>query len=56
MQLADKVGPDQPARMGLCCLLTESIDSVVYVNKQRITRIDGMDAHADLRLPCLQSA
>ena len=38
--------PDQ----GLRCPLTESMDAFVYVDKQRMSRLDCMDAHAHLDL------
>ena len=30
---------------GLCCPLTESVDIVVYVAKQKMSRLDSTDAH-----------
>ena len=36
MQSADNSDPDQPVQMGLHCPLTESMGTVVYVDKQRI--------------------
>ena len=36
------------ADLGVRCPLTESVDTVVYVNEQRISRSDCTDAHADL--------
>ena len=38
MQLADNAGPDAQADRGLHCPLTESMDTVVYVDEQRISR------------------
>ena len=38
------------------CPLTESMDTVVYVDEQRMLRSDCIDAHADLDLCCLQIA
>ena len=36
MVFADNAGPDQlQADQGLCCLLTESVDTVVNVDKQK---------------------
>ena len=40
---------------GLHCPLTESMDTVVYVNEQTMLRSDCMHAHADLDLHCLQT-
>ena len=61
MQFADNAGPDQPAHnaqadLGLPCLLTESMDTIVYVEKQRICRSGSMNAHAHLDLRCLHMA
>ena len=42
--------------ISLCCPLTESADIVVYVDKQKMPRLDCKDAHADLDLHCLQNA
>ena len=52
MQFADNADPDQPA--GMRCPLTESLDTIVYVNEQRMSRPDWTDAHADLDLRCKQ--
>ena len=38
------------ADLGLRCLLTESVDTVVYVDEQKMPRPDCTDAHADLDL------
>ena len=38
------------ADLGLHCLLTESVDTVVYVDKQEMPRSDCVDAQADLDL------
>ena len=46
-QFAGNEGPDQPARM-----LTESMDTVVHVDEQRMSRSDCMDAHAHQGLCC----
>ena len=40
------------ADQGLHCMLTESMDTVVYVNKQRMLSSDCTDGHADLGLRC----
>ena len=62
MLFADNAGPDQPAHLltqadlGLRCPLTESMDTVVYVDEQRMIRSDCTDAHADLDLRCPQIA
>ena len=34
----------------------ESMDTVVYVDKQRMLRSDCTDVHVDLYLHCLQTA
>ena len=59
MHSEDNAGPDKPvqkmqADQGLHCPLTESMDSVVYANKQRMLSSDCTDAHADLDLECRQ--
>ena len=51
MQFANNAGPDN-----LHCLLTESMDIVVYVNKQRMPRSDCTDAQAHLDLRCSHMA
>ena len=61
MRFADNIGPDQPALMrrlirafvaqadqGLRCLLTKSLDIVVYDDEQRMLRSDCTDAHTHL--------
>ena len=56
MQFADYAGPDQPGLIqGLHCLLAESVDTVVYLNEQRMLRSNCKDLHADLDLHCLQT-
>ena len=55
-QSVDNGGPDVQAGLGLCCPFTESMDTVVYVNEQRMSRSDCIDAQADLDLGCLQIA
>ena len=40
------------ADLGLRCPLTESMDIVVYVDKQRMSRPDCTDTHANLDLRC----
>ena len=52
MQFADNVGPGQPAYLGLCCPLTESMDTVIYVYEQRMSRSDCTDVHAHLDFHC----
>ena len=47
MQFLDNAGPDQPVHP-----LTESMDTIVYVNEQRILRSDCMDVYTDLNLQC----
>ena len=44
------------ADQGLHCPLTESVDTVVYVDKQRLSRSDCMDAHTPLDLCCSHMA
>ena len=57
MQFADKtVFAFVQAELGLCCSLTESVDTVVYVNKQKMSKLDCTDAHVHLDLPCPQIA
>ena len=53
MQFVDKAGQDQ----GLCCPLTELMDDVVYIDKQRMVESNSTDVHAELHLSlhCLQS-
>ena len=48
MQTSYNADPDQP-------VLTESVDTVVYVDGQKMPRLDSTDAHADLDLSCPQS-
>ena len=50
MQFEDNAGPDQ----GLRRPLTESVDTVVHVDEQRLLRSDCTDVHADLDLRCPQ--
>ena len=38
------------ADLGLCCPLTESVNIVVYVNKQKMPRLDCTDGYGDLDL------
>ena len=54
LQFADNTGPDQPAHKCLHCQHTELVDTVVYVDRQRLLRSDCIDAHADLDLRCPQ--
>ena len=42
------------ADLGFRCLHTESLDTVVYVNGQKMPRLDCIDVHADLDLCCPQ--
>ena len=42
--LADNAG----CYLGLRCPLSESVDTVVYVDEQKMPRLDCTDAHADL--------
>ena len=42
--------------MGLRYPLTESADTVVYVDQQKMPRLDSTDAHADLDVRCPQIA
>ena len=48
----DNAGPDRPAQayLGLCCTLTESVETAEHVDEQEMPRLDCMDAHADLDL------
>ena len=50
MQFADNAGPDQPVHKGLRCPLTDSIDTVVYIDGHRMFRLGCTVAHADLEL------
>ena len=60
LQFADNAGPDQLhiciADQGLHCPHTESMDTVVYVEEERMSRSDCTDVHAHLDLPCLYMA
>ena len=40
------------ADLGLRCLISESVDTIVYVDKQRMFGSDCMDARANLELRC----
>ena len=51
MQFADNTGPDQPA-YSYRSLLTELMDTVVYVDEKRMSISDCMNAHAHLGLRC----
>ena len=42
--------------MGLLCPLTASAVTVVYVDEQKISRLDYTDAYTDLDLRCPQNA
>ena len=44
------------ADLGLNCPFTESMDIVEYVDEQRMSRLDCMDAHANLDFRCLYMA
>ena len=55
MQFAGNAGPDLPAHLvnvqddqGLCWLLTEWMDAVVFVDKQKKSRSDCSDGHFHL--------
>ena len=48
--------PIQQADLDLCCSLTESVDTVVYVDKQKTPSLGCTDAHVDLDLHCPQFA
>ena len=56
MQFADSAGPDPCAFVqtdqGLYCPLTESLNIVVYVDEQRMSRSDCTGAHAHLDCRC----
>ena len=44
------------ADVGLHCPLMESVDIIVYVDKQKMPRLDCRDVHTDLDLHYLQTA
>ena len=46
---SDNAGPDQPA---LRCPLPESMDTVVYIDGQRMSGSDCTNAYAHLDLRC----
>ena len=53
MQFEDNKGHDQPAHvpfvqadLGLHCLLTKSMDTIVCIHEQRMSKSDCMDVHA----------
>ena len=50
-RFADSVDPDQPARE-LRCPLTESMDPVVFVDEERMSRSDCRNTHARLGFRC----
>ena len=52
MLFADNTGPN----MGLRCSLTESVDTVVYVDEQKMPGLGCTDAHDYLDLRCPQNA
>ena len=52
MLFADNTG----LNMGLRCSLTESVDTLAYVDEQKMPKLDCTDAHADLDLRCPQNA
>ena len=56
MPFAENEGLDQPAQAdrGLCCSLTESVDTVRYIDEQKMPRTDCTDVHADLYIRCPQ--
>ena len=44
------------ADLGIRSPLTESMNTVVYVDRQKMPRLDCSDAHADLDLRCPANA
>ena len=58
MQYADNAGPGQPERMirDFVPAFADSINIVVYVDEQRMSRPDCTDAHAHLGHCCSQKA
>ena len=52
MQYADNAQADQ----GLLCPLTESIDTVGYVDEQRMSRLDCTNAYHHLDFRCSHMA
>ena len=54
IKFADIARPDQPADQDLCSRLTKSVDTVVYVDEQRMLRSNCTDVHAYLDLRCPQ--
>ena len=54
IQFAYKAGPEKLAQadLNLRCPLTESMDSVVYVDEQKHSRSDCINAHAHLDICC----
>ena len=60
MKFAVNAGPDQPMHaqvaLVLHCPLTESVDTIVYVDEQKMPRVVCTDVQADLQLCCPQIA
>ena len=56
MQFAGNTDPDQPVHLqadqDFHCLFTDSMDIVVYVEDQRMSRSDCTDVHIHLDLCC----
>ena len=52
MQFADNAGPN----LDLRCPLTESTDTVVNIDEQRMLKSDFMAVHANLYLRCTFNA
>ena len=44
MQFADSAGQDQQADLGLHCPLRESMDTVIYLYEQRLSRSDCIES------------
>ena len=42
--------------LGLCCPILASVDTVLYISKQKMPRLDCTNTHADLDLHCPQIA
>ena len=58
-EFADNAGPDKPAhqrRLISGCPLTESVDTIVYVDEQKMPRLYCTYAHGHLKLRCPQNA
>ena len=56
MQFVQNAGPFTQADLGLRCPFTDSIDTVVYVYDQRMSRSARTEVQADLGLHCSHMA